>query len=222
MAPVSVYPVLPDGCVDILFTRERSVRPRSEAVGTMTRPYEFALPAGRFVFGVRFRPAMARGMLRLPISELTDRSIPLDALWGNTARRLEEQLAEARSVGQAIARLEAHFASRLSDLPRTGPVERATEWLVASRGAAAVEEVAQNAGVSTRQFRRRCLDSSGLTPKRLARVLRFRHAVALVQPGRLVDWANLALECGFYDQAHLINEFREMAGAPPTAVLQRS
>lgn len=221
MAPVALYPVLPDGCVDILFTRERSGLLSSEAVGTMTRPGKFALPSGRFVFGVRFRPGMARGFFQSPISALTDRRIPLDSLWGSAARQLEEQVGEARSVGQAIARLEAHLAPRLHALLPAAPVERATAWLVARAGAASIAEVAQNAGLSARNFRRLCLDATGLTPKRLARVLRFRHTVALVQNRRTVDWAGLAVECGFYDQAHLINEFQEMAGAPPTQMMQR-
>ena len=55
----------------------------------------------------------------------------------------------------------------------------------------------------------------GLTPKRLARVIRFRHALAQAQRSRTVDWAQLALECGYFDQAHFINEFRELAGTTP-------
>ncbi len=73
------YPVLPDGCVDIVFSRPAELR----AVGTMTRPQRFDLPAGQFICGVRFRPARAYSFLPVPGPVLTDQSIALSNLWGS-------------------------------------------------------------------------------------------------------------------------------------------
>ena len=79
-----------------------------------------------------------------------------------------------------------------------------------------MDEVARQCGISPRQSRRTFLEQTGLGPKFLARVLRFRHAVA--QASRAGgDFAGLALDCGYYDQAHLIRDFREFAGRTPAA-----
>lgn len=78
-----------------------------------------------------------------------------------------------------------------------------------------MDELAGAASLSARQFRRVCLERTGLTPKHLARILRFRHAAQRARPARRADWATIALDCGYYDQAHLINEFREFSGLPP-------
>jgi transcriptional regulator GlxA family with amidase domain len=182
----------------------------------MTHRRDFAIPSGRFRFGVRFRPALGRAFLRAPLLELTDRIVPLGALWGRAARSLEQQLAEARSIGQAIARAE----SFLGGAPAPSPIERAATWLLARRGQVSVDDLARSAGLSARQFRRLCMDASGLTPKRLARVIRFRHAlVRAQQSGWPIDWAQLALDCGYFDQAHLINEFHEFAATTPAEYL---
>ncbi len=184
-------------------------------MGAMNCRQDFAIPSGRFQFGVRFRPATGREFLRAPVQELTDRIVPLEELWGRDGRRLEDQLAEARSLGQAIARAE----NFLGEAPALTPMEQAAAWLTAQRGQVSVDDLARSAGLSARQFRRVCLEASGLTPKRLARVIRFRHALVRAQSARPVsrplDWAQLAVECGYFDQAHLINEFRELANETP-------
>jgi len=83
-------------------------------------------------------------------------------------------------------------------------------------GCVSIDEVADQCGLSARQFRRICLAQTGLTPKFLARILRFRHALAQVH-AHPCAFAHMALDCGYYDQAHLINEFRELSGRTPAA-----
>jgi AraC-like DNA-binding protein len=72
--------------------------------------------------------------------------------------------------------------------------------------------------LSPRQFRRRCLEESGLTPKRLSRVLRFRHACRIARAAKRPNWSDIALEAGYFDQAHLIRDFHKFTGLTPMAV----
>ena len=104
------------------------------------------------------------------------------------------------------------------------PIERALAWMERRHGVLSIDGLAAHAGLSPRQMRRVCLERAGLTPKFLARVLRFRHALGRLAasrphasgavPGTL---AGLALDCGYYDQAHFIHEFREFSGRTPAA-----
>jgi AraC-like DNA-binding protein len=209
--PVRDYRVLPDGCSDLIFEQPARDYGGLAIVGTMTRLQAFDIPARHSTFGVRFRPAMAARLLRVPGSVAVDQSIPLADVWKSAVvRGLLDHLAESRSPNDQIARLEA----ALGDPAPLDPIENAIALLTESHGQISVEDVADSAGLSARQFRRICFDRTGLSPKRLARVLRFRHAVTHAAKNRR-DWADVALVCGYYDQAHLINEFRELSGLSP-------
>ena len=210
-APVRDYRVLPDGCSDIIFEQPARSYGGLAIVGTMTQVRAFTIPARQSTFGVRFRPGMAARLLRVPGSVAVDQSIPLSDVWKSVAvQDLLEQLSESSAPRESIARIEG----ALGDPAPLDPVEKAFAWLAEARGQISVDELAGAASLSPRQFRRICIERTGLTPKHLARILRFRHATTYAQKNRR-DWADVALVCGYYDQAHLINEFRALSGVPP-------
>jgi len=218
--PVRDYRVLPDGCSDIIFEQPARDYGGLAIVGTMTRAHAFDIPARQSTFGVRFRPGMAPRLLRVPGSLAVDRSIPLADAWKSAAvRQLLDQLAETNSTPNStrnsprdsIALIEAALAAPAP----LDPFEKALACLVEASGQISIDALAGAASLSPRQFRRICIHRTGLTPKRLARILRFRHAATHAKKGRR-DWADVALACGYYDQAHLINEFRELSGVSPT------
>jgi AraC-like DNA-binding protein len=203
---VTSDPIPPDGCMDIVFWPEGGLR----VVGTMTTQQTVALPPGAHLVGVRFRPGMAGFFLGGVAPELVDRWTPLEDLWGGRGRSLHQELGESPSAA-------ARFLLLSRALPRPegdfDAVHRAISAIVAAGGTVDLDWVASQAGISPRQFRRRSIEETGLSPKRLCRVVRFRRAAALA--ARL-GWAAVAAECGYSDQAHLIRDFREFTGAPPT------
>ena len=178
----------------------------------MTRYQDVPLPDGRLLVGVRFHPGMWTAHLGVPGDRITDETLPLEHLWGARARTLRDRLGEARSVEQWIGALEESLPAG----QESGPFQRALAWMGERHGAVSIDELADQSGLSARQFRRVCLAETGLTPKFLARVLRFRHALAQVH-AHPCAFAHMALDCGYYDQAHFINEFRELSGRTPAA-----
>jgi len=204
--PISEYPVLPDGCVDIVFSRGQA-----QIVGTMTHARKFALSAGQFDCGVRFRPGMSYGFLRLPGTEMADRSLPLTEVWGTAGLDLNARLRDAPSATECIGLI----AGELRILPHDGVVQQVATAIVARCGQVRVDELAFDAGMSARQLRRLFLEQIGLTPKHFSRVIRFRESVSRLAKTRRGDWTQVALDCGYYDQAHFINEFRELSGYRP-------
>jgi AraC-like DNA-binding protein len=209
--PELPHRVLPDGCADILFTRDRGAA-SIEAVGPMTRYQDFPLTPGSLLIGVRFHPGMWTTRLGVPADLITDEILPLDRLWGGRALDLRDRLAEARSVDQSIRVLE----QSLPPAEAAGPFQRALAFMAERHGCVSLDDMADQSGLSARQFRRVCLAETGLTPKFLARVLRFRQALSRVHQHPCA-FAHLALDCGYYDQAHFINEFRALSGRTPTA-----
>lgn len=212
---VTGYPVRPDGCVDLFYSRESGV----QVIGTMTAGRRFDLAPGSPTMGIRFRPGMAGRLLGIAPAELTDLHVATEDLWGSRARELSCRLAEPGPAEEQL-RLLASVLPSPPSVP--GAVHRAIEAIVASHGAVDLDWVARQANLSPRQFRRRCLEESGLAPKQLCRVLRFRHAWSLAERAAGRDWSGIAAEAGYFDQAHLIRDFREFAGGPPMAVFSNT
>jgi len=180
--------VLPDGCIELIVhlgeafesigeggapTRQAS----SLVVGLLTRPLVLRPPACVETMGIRFRPGGAYRFVSLPLAELTDTTIDLDDLWGAAAsRRLIDRLATARDdharldiVSQALtAQLVAHERDPLIDI--------VVASLARSAGCASIADLADRAGVTTRHLQRRFQDRVGVSPKVLARILRFQRS----------------------------------------------
>ena len=205
-AGASSYPIPPDGCMDIVFWPEGGLR----VVGTMTTQQTAELPPGAHLVGIRFRPGMAGFFLGGVAEELVDRWTPLEDLWGARGRRLHQELGDSATAAARFLML-----SRALPRPERGldGVHRAISAIVAAGGAVDLDWVASQARLSPRQFRRRSIEETGLSPKLLCRVLRFRRAAAL---SARLGWAAVAADCGYSDQAHLIRDFREFTGAPPS------
>jgi AraC-like DNA-binding protein len=203
------YPVLPDGCVDIVYspgtTRELQL------VGAMTSARKFTLVAGQIEFGMRFRPAMSQAFLPVPGLKTTDQSIDLSDIWGADACWLVEQVSEARSPAQCIQL----FETRLRNPSDITVVQRLCASIVEQAGQVRIDDLAFQAGLSARQLRRLFLEQLGLSPKHFCRVIRFRNSLSRVPQVGRGEWAQIALDCGYYDQAHFINEFREFSGYTP-------
>jgi AraC-like DNA-binding protein len=212
--PLERYAVMPDGCLDIVFTGDAGLR----AMGAMTATRHFDLAASARSAGVRFHPGMAGRVLGIPPSELTDNSVPLEDILGPEARQTAARIPETESIAELIELLLTQIHPPDT---RLNPVQRAIEAITAAHGSVDLDRIASHANLSPRQFRRRCLEESGLTPRLLCRVLRFRHARDLAaRPDR--HWADIAAAAGYYDQAHLIRDFREFSGATPMAVFSNT
>jgi AraC-like DNA-binding protein len=186
-------------------------------VGAMTCERRYDVAAGSRWAGLRFRPGMARRYLGIGAAELCDEVVPLDAVMGRAARELSARLdgaASNRDRRQLL--LDAVSAGeRPAD-----PVHLAIEALTRAHGEADVDWLADQAGMSARQFRRRCREEAGLGPKHLARILRFRRACRLAERGE--SWLRVAVEAGYFDQAHLIRDFREFTGSTPMSVFSKT
>ena len=217
---VSVRPggarILPDGCVDLVWTGQRLIVAGPATVAQMSND-----APGVPKVGVRFRVGAAGAALGLPASELVDANpLAADVVGNEVADRVAE-------VGDAPERvlmeLTALVAARLRQAPPADPLVRAAARALAVPGSR-VRSVAAELGLSERQLRRRFDAAVGYAPKTLARVLRLQRFLALVRgpagPG-LSDGglARLAADAGYADQAHLTRECVDLTGVPPTALL---
>ena len=200
--------VVPDGCCEIVLNRadpfrgidSGSLQPHAMLVGQIPRFIRIQPTGAVDLLGVRFLPGGLFPFLRVPQSELTEQRIDLADACAPLRRELEG--ADRDAVERALlGRLDARRA-------RVGPF---VERIVGTRGRVRVGDLGIGARTLERRFRREV----GLSPKRLARILRFQAVIHAVEATATFDWAGLALDAGYCDQAHLIRDFRDLAGMPP-------
>jgi AraC-like DNA-binding protein len=187
--------------------------------GAYRRPFTFDTRENASVVGIHFKPGHAGVVLGVPPGELIDRHVDLDALWGRRARELRERLCGATTTHQRFTILEAELVSGLDERRVHPAVTYALDVLARPR--ARVGDVAKCASLSKRRLIEMFTAAVGMTPKRFGRVLRFQRATTLARSAAL-DWTRVAHECGYYDQAHLIRDCRELADLTPGDLMRAS
>ncbi len=170
---------------------------------------------------VDLTPLGAHRLLGLPMSELTNQAVPLDALLGRDADRLVDRLASAPEWASRFALLDQVLGAAVADGPEPDrEVTRAWRRLQATDGTVSVGDLADEVGWSRRHLSGRFHRQVGLAPKAAARVLRFHRAVQLLGDPASDDdaIAMIAARCGYADHSHLIRDFQDLGGLTPTTL----
>jgi AraC-like DNA-binding protein len=166
-------------------------------------------------------PLAAYRLFARPMSDLARQVVSLDELLGAQAALLTEELAALPSWGRRFDRLERVIARRLVEAPApSSEIIWAWRQLARSGGQVAIATLSAELGWSARRLIAHFREQVGLSPKLTARLLRFQRAAAGVTTD-VVDWGAFARQHGFYDQAHLINEFQQFAGDTPPGLARR-
>jgi AraC-like DNA-binding protein len=170
---------------------------------------------------VHFKTWGPAPFLRMPAAELCDRPVTLEQVWGRSAvAELRDRLATANGPHEMLTLLEQELMRRLDETAGLGLVRHTISVIAAARGAVAVGDLGVEAGVSSTHLAQRFKELVGVTPKRLARSHRFTATVFSINPAEPVDWADLAGNAGYFDQAHFGHEFRAFTGLTPTRYVE--
>ena len=227
-------PIFPDGCVEVIVQldeRARSLRddgrlelqPSAFLIGPLRGPLLLE-PAGPMrTFGIRFRPGRAAPFLPFGVDRLAAVETAIEDAFGPAGSSLAEEIGNASTDAERVE-IAGRFLLRRLGLHRAGrpsrPVAAAVRRMLAP-GRVSISALARDSGWSVRQLERRFLSETGLTPRLLARIVRFQRVFRALGGDPEADWVSVALECGYADQPHLIREFREFTGQTP-AVFERA
>jgi AraC-like DNA-binding protein len=173
----------------------------------------------RWCMGVEFTIGGAFPFFGRPASELRDEAqIPLDALWGEVD--LRGRLLAAATPEEKLRALEQALLGRMARGPERHPaVDYALREFLQVPQTRTIAEVTDQIGMSPRRFIQVFSEQVGLTPKRFCRVRRFHEVIRRVHKGRDIDWTEVALSYGYFDQAHFIRDFKAFSGLNPSAYL---
>ncbi|RPI76789.1 MAG: AraC family transcriptional regulator [Desulfobacteraceae bacterium] len=209
--------ILPDGCIDIIFDYGADRPDPAFIVGAMTKPI---MNQRQHLLGIRFQPGMAYSFLKTPLHHLTDLTVDLSAVWGPSSQEIHSKMLETNPAG-AWSVLTRELIGRLDQA--AVPDQRilaAVSWIKKHNGSLSVQQLSDKLGLSRQHFKRRCAQYTGLTPKNLLTTYRFKALMKQAKSNPTLAWSRLAVDAGYYDQAHLISEFKTMTGLTPTRYFQ--
>lgn len=218
--------VLPNGCIQVLVNLARNYLTECTEDGSVERRLPHAIIVGarsRFevidtadmaeLAGIVIAPGGFARLFRERADLFFEQSVALDQVWSE--KRLIERLCEAPTPACKLRILDLLLQQEIGDGMRRKPLVDVAIRLLGC-GGVGVAECARQAGVSERRLSQVFREEVGITPKAWRRVQRFQAAIKDLYAGADLPWAELALQCGYYDQSHFTNEFRSFSGINPT------
>ena len=194
---------------------EYVLQPRSVIVGPQLTRVTLNLNKDHKAVRVGFHPGGLHRLMGIPMSEIVDCNFDATDIFGSEMKQVNVQLQEAQSVDDIKLIIEQFLLQKVNGLKPALPFDMAMKELLHFNGNISIERIALLSCLSLRQFERKCKERIGFTPKLFARLIRFSKAYRLRENFPELNWTNIAYECGYFDQAHFIRDFKEFAGVVP-------
>ena len=194
---------------------DRSDIQPSFVAGLFPGPVQIESDGRAMCVQIDFTPLGAYRFYGGAVPDLTARMVDIGDLLGRDGRELGERVAEADNWQRRLDIIETFVLERAVHAPSPA-IAASLSRLWRSAGAARISDIASDIGWSRKHLARRFHNEIGVSPKTLARMLRFHRACELARNGDRRGWAGIAIEAGFADQAHLARDFKEFSGEKPT------
>ncbi len=222
--------ILPSGCAHIVLSLSHDFLTDCTEGGRERRTAPVLMVGQRSVYeiiayedlvdmaGVIFEPGAVPALVADRADLISNRNFPMDQIWPGYTDRLRSRMLEGASPEARLQILENRLSTAfkrwraVSDLGPHPAVRFALEQFAHNSNQLSVRDIARRTGWSERRFSQIFREQVGFPPKVWSRLQRLQRAVRRLQAGLEISWAEIAVECGFYDQAHLANEFRSFSG----------
>lgn len=225
-APTLSFPPLPEQClyfyplgapVAQYLQLDKQVKlSRSIIVGPQISRIRLQMPHANYTVKVGFQPGGLYRLLGIPMSEFPiDESLESQYILDKETIAIADQLAETTQVSRIIAIIEGFLLKKARRLHAQLPIDRALPLLIGQGGLMNITELASLACVSTRQLERQFQQRIGIQPKFFTRLTRFARAWVMKENKPGISWTSIAHECGYFDQMHLIRDFKAFCGVAP-------
>jgi len=168
------------------------------------------------VFNILFQPVAFHRLIGIDMASLVNQDPAAKDILGMHASLLRDAVLSAADFPTRVAAAEQCIGKMLDGRPPIDGIDSASRLLVATRGRARIDTLAEGAGLGPRQFRRQFTRQVGLSPKLYARTVRFEAALTARRRAPARSWTDIVHEAGYFDQAHFVRECRALTGAPPS------
>jgi AraC-like DNA-binding protein len=203
---------LPHPNIHVVFEKDSAV-----LCGIQTRKFSRLLEGRSEVFGIKFQPGGFRPFLESSVSSLADSTVPANRIFGKAVDALTTILASSRKESEKVSATNAFFRARLPEPDDTIALAgQLVARILAEPTIKTVNDLAIRTGIGKRSLQRLFNDYVGASPKWVIRRYRLHELMERFASGAQPHWAQLALDLGYFDQAHLINDFKSIVGYAPT------
>lgn len=170
---------------------------------------------------VDFLPGGLFNLLRVPMHQLFDEGFDALDFFGAEMREINNRLQEIKDLESGKNLVEKFLLRQVSNVNETLPFDSAMFVLMNSQGTMPIEQAAGLSCLSLKQFERKCKERIGMNPKMYSRILKFSHAYRLHEAHPELRWIDIAYCSGYYDQMHMIRDFKVFAGVSPSIIEQQ-
>jgi AraC-like DNA-binding protein len=213
--------ILPDGCIDIIFSFGThqlglgSVVPN--IVGTTTSFSVGSYSNWVNLVGIRFKPAGFTAFTRTPMYEFTDQRINLDLVESLFDERFYSELPEKELTKEKIQHIDSYLTEKLRYIfEPERQIAYAVDLIRYTKGQLPLTEIASKSCLSLRHFERKFKMAIGISPKSFSKIVKFKYAISYLNKNKNASIFSAAIDCGYYDHAHLIKDFRTLSGQSPS------
>ncbi|MDR1813558.1 MAG: helix-turn-helix domain-containing protein [Tannerella sp.] len=204
---------------------DRSIADNAALYGHLGEYYDIEYQGDLDVFSIVFQPQGLMQFFSFPLNEIFNINVPLQHFTGQVGRDLEERMGSVDSFEARVRIVENYFIASLQKQYEEYEFRRlhhVIETLVRRRGEVSIDDMASEACLSRRQFERIFAERIGSSPKQYLKTIRFQRALYEKQQNNGLTMTELALDCGYYDQAHFIADFKSICGQTPLKFFQEN
>ncbi len=219
--------IVPSGLPELVFyfgdkpksaNRNMSFSNNTLITGQQNNYYDMKISGKMSLFSIIFQPHGLSSFLDVPLQELNNQHVPLRFILRNDADVIESKLFEAKSFTKRIAIVERYFFKILENRGLSYDFNRISSSIARinqAGGLVNIDDLASEACYSRKQFERHFSKWMGTSPKQFLKIVRFQHAIDKKSKNKSSNLTDLTYQCGYYDQAHMINDFQQLAGMTP-------
>lgn len=224
--------IFPDGCMELIFHKtqyyirlnenESYIQPSAFIMGQITKAVFFLPSTHTSIIGVRFQPFGLSAFSNLLPQEFINKELLITEIWGANGADLEEQV-NLNAIPQAITILQQFFLKQLQQAKFSysyHAISTISKAIQKAGGENTVNYWAEKANLSERQFNRSFKNTIGISPKEYLKITRFNKVLRVFENEKTTSFSALAQQCGYYDQAHFIKDFKEYTGTTPKGYAQ--
>jgi AraC-like DNA-binding protein len=219
--------IVPSGLLELVFYfdekpatvgNQHSINEHTLITGQLKNYYDLKITGKISLFSIIFQPHGLSAFLDVPLHELYNQNLPFNLVFKHDAKEIETRLFEATTFAERIRIVEHYFSKILFNNALKYNFERINNVIYKinqAKGLVKIDDLASEACYSRKQFERNFATMVGTSPKQFLKIIRFQHAIARKSLNSNHSLTELTYECGYYDQAHMINDFQELSGMTP-------
>lgn len=214
--------MIPDGCINILIDLNcDTVETSSVILGPLTNLAKYEINSTTNIFGIRILPGKFANLTNIPIKDIANKQFLLKDIITDFYKYVPQNMEgiDGNTLAESIDTYGSEYFRNTISCDNEDIISNTTKYIYDKKGQVSIKELTKMINYSSRTLTRRYDNVIGINPKLFCRIVRFQNTLYSIKDKKNLDWKIVALDNGYYDQPHLIKEFKFFCGASPSFIL---